>query len=246
MILKIDLDLYREKDPFTNGLFINGKYAVVDNKSIIEYPIKLFGGINAPYLKYLGAITYSWSHLSLNIKSIGRFCSIASNVIFGPADHPLDWLTTSNCSWDPNFWKTKSHDTFGWNPYIDPRHLNKREAFIEIGNDVWIGQGVIIKQGINIGHGAVIGAGAVVTKDVEPYSVMAGVPARTIKMRFDSNIIERLLKLQWWEFDLNALNQINLKDSPEKFCDDLENLDTAGFGRNGYPISKIDDFTIFK
>lgn len=91
---------------------------------------------------------------------------------------------------------TKSHNEF-WN-----------YAPVRIGNDVWIGDNVIIKNGVKIGDGAVVGLGAVVTKDVPPYAVVAGVPAKIIKYRFSDEIISELLELEWWNLEEDVIRQI--------------------------------------
>lgn len=127
--------------------------------------------------------------------TIGSFCSIANNVIIGGAMHPIDWVSTS-----PAFYEGR--DSIKKKYALHHRQLDKKTT---IGHDVWIGHGAIIKQGVNIGTGAVIGMGSVVTKDIEPYSIVAGNPARVIRMRFSNEVIEGLLESKWWEFDDNKL-----------------------------------------
>jgi acetyltransferase-like isoleucine patch superfamily enzyme len=91
-----------------------------------------------------------------------------------------------------------------------------------IGNDVWIGQNVLIKQGVKIGTGAVVGMGSIVTKDIVPYSVVAGNPAKEIRKRFDSEIIKQLLRSNWWDFDDNKLKKTGyLFNNPVKFINEL-------------------------
>ena len=107
--------------------------------------------------------------------SIGRFCSIGRRVSVGAMKHRTDLLTT--------------------HPIVGGADDAPRTV---LGNDVWIGDNVVIMMGITIGHGAVVGAGAIVTKDVEPYSIVAGVPAREIGKRFTSDLRERLLASEWW------------------------------------------------
>lgn len=129
--------------------------------------------------------------------NIGAFCSIANNVKIGGGMHPIDWISTS-----PVFYvgrdsvKTKFSN-----------HKRKNVKTTIIGNDVWIGEGAIIKQGVEIGDGAVIGMGSIVTKDVLPYTIVAGNPAKLIKNRFDDNTINKLLKIKWWNFDETTLKK---------------------------------------
>lgn len=120
-----------------------------------------------------------------------RFCSIAPNVTIAPGMRDMNRVTTH-----PSFYFFTSSI-----PRIFVNH-DKYPVFkrVNIGHDVWIGEKVIILDGVNIGNGAVIAAGAVVTKDVKPYSVVGGVPARHIKYRFDEETVRILQESQWWNF----------------------------------------------
>ena len=122
---------------------------------------------------------------------LGSFCSIANNVIIGGGMHPMDWVSTS-----PVFYEGRDSVKAKFSTH--KRDTDKRTV---IGHDVWIGHGAKIKQGITIGTGAVIGMGSIVTKDVEPYSVVAGCPAKEIRKRFNEIIILKLLKSKWWTFN---------------------------------------------
>ena len=128
---------------------------------------------------------------------IGSFCSIANGVIIGGGMHPIQWVSTS-----PVFYKGRDSVKAKFSEF-------EREPIktTYIGNDVWIGQNVLIKQGVNIGHGSVIGMGSIVTKDIEPYTICAGNPARVIRKRFDDKIIKELLNTCWWNMNDNELKK---------------------------------------
>lgn len=120
---------------------------------------------------------------------IGKFCSIADNVeIFLGGNHRTDWITTFPFS---SFRR--------WDAIGIPGHPSTRGDVI-VGNDVWLGSGCRIHSGVTIGDGAVIAAAAVVTKDVPPYAIAAGNPAKTVKYRFSQEQIDQLLKIAWWNW----------------------------------------------
>ena len=141
------------------------------------------------YNSTIGRYSYVGRHAFINRATIGSFCSIASGVTIGGAAHPIHWASTSPIFHAGRSVLKKKFSEHIFDPY----------ARTEIGNDVWIANNVLIKSGIKIANGAVIGMGAVVTKDVGPYEVWAGNPARMIKKRFDDETIERLNQTQWWE-----------------------------------------------
>lgn len=167
----------------------------------------------------LGHYSYVGPNSDVTNTVIGRFSSIADNCRIGVASHTLNFISTS-----PIFTQKKNGTGSTW---VDRNleHCNDVKR-VNIGNDVWIATRVIIKDGITIGDGAVIGAGAVVVKDVPPYAVVGGVPAKIIKYRFPQPIIDRLLELQWW----NATDE-QLKNNISYFQSDdvtLEKLDELG------------------
>ena len=122
---------------------------------------------------------------------IGKFCSIARECYIGGAKHPVDWVSTSACFYLPqNYTGICYHEqNYEWH------------TFTKIGNDVWLGIRTIVLGGVTIGDGAVIGGGSVVTKDVGPYEIWGGNPARLIRKRFDDETIEKLLMIKWWDWD---------------------------------------------
>ncbi len=135
---------------------------------------------------------YSWGE-GATLK-VGSYCSIAANVkIFLGGEHRLDWVTTYPFSdLNPKYKHIKGHPT--------------SKGDVNIGNDVWIGTEAIIMSGVNIGDGAVIAARAVVTKNVQPYSICGGNPARFIKNRFDEETINELLRIRWWDMSQDQID----------------------------------------
>jgi tetrahydrodipicolinate N-succinyltransferase len=109
----------------------------------------------------------------------------------------------------------------------DPQVKFKSNAAVSIGNDVWIGKNAIIKSGVTIGDGAVIGAGAVVVKDVPAYGVVAGVPAKLIRMRFSETVVERMLLIKWWDYNVFGLQGLDASQ-PEAALERIESAIQSG------------------
>lgn len=196
---------------------------VVQGKSIrnsrIDKTAKIYSGTEF-YDSSIGRHSYIGYSSEIHSCDIGAFCSIANGLIVGGAKHPLDWVSTS-----PVF-----YDVGGGTG----RHLGKHTIDplkrTSIGNDVWIGSRVIIMQGINIGTGAVVGAGSVVTKDVPPYAIVAGCPAKIIRYRFDETIIQQLLDTHWWDLDDDELKQFSeYLNHPESFVKMVKSKDKSDF-----------------
>jgi phosphonate metabolism protein (transferase hexapeptide repeat family) len=141
---------------------------------------------------------YTAGDVDMIYTEVGKFCSIASHVRINPGNHPMQRVTQHHMTYrrkEFGFAETDDTDFFEW----------RRSHRCVIGNDVWIGHSATIMPGICIGTGAVIGSGAVVTKDVEPYQIVVGVPARPIRKRFSDEIITQLLDIAWWEWDRATL-----------------------------------------
>lgn len=174
----------------------------------------------------IGRYTYGYEWLLQEFPfadTIGRFCSINKNAKI-LVNHTIDTVTTHPMLYSPfaELFKFKEDLLQKYGVYTaETDALIKMDSVnrpVNIGNDVWIGANVSILPGITIGDGAVIGTGAVVTRDVEPYAVMGGVPARLIKYRFSREIREKLLEIKWWDWDIDRIeHNIELFSNPEHF-----------------------------
>lgn len=171
-----------------------------DPKSKIHPNVSLLGNCivnNSEIHSY----TYLGKNCLIQNSSIGKFCSIANDVIIGLGNHPLDLLSTS-----PLFYKVQNPLHIG----LIKKDLDFVEyKAISVGNDVWIGTRSIIMDGVSVGLGAVIAANSVVTKDVPPYAVVGGIPAKIIKYRFPSEKIEEIISSQWWESSIDKISALN-------------------------------------
>ena len=178
---------YIRNSSFVSNTVFEGKNSIAENTKVHDC--------------YLGYGSYISNSSSIYNTKIGRFCCIADNVYTVIGNHPTEFVTMH-----PSFYyDTSSQIGFTFHkgsPLFDKinKNLNGDSKYtISIGNDVWIGSHALILEGVSIGDGAVIAAGSVVVKDVEPYTIVGGIPASIIKRRFSEEVINKLLKIRWWE-----------------------------------------------
>lgn len=155
----------------------------------------------------IGAMTYVRSESELlNVSQLGRFCSIGNGVIIGQekSGHPMNWVSSHPFQYTATRY-----------------HYGESGSPTEIGHDVWIGRGAMIMEGVKIATGAVIAARSLVTRDVPPYAVVAGMPARIVRYRHSPEIVAGLLASVWWQLPINLLKGMSL-NNPEQFLRDLE------------------------
>ena len=164
--------------------------------------IEQFTKLYTPYKvsnSKIGAYTYVAGNSFISMSTIGKFCSIGPNFVCGWGIHPLHGISTS-----PMFYSTMKQNGMS----LSKENKIEETKPIKIGNDVFIGANVTILDGVSIGDGAIIGAGAVVSKDIPPYAVAVGVPIIIKSYRFSDETIEKLLKIQWWNFKEKNLVEV--------------------------------------
>jgi phosphonate metabolism protein (transferase hexapeptide repeat family) len=161
----------------------------------------------------IGDYSYIMEDGSVWCATIGKFANIASSVRINATNHPVWRATLHHFTYRAgDYWPDadREEDFFTW----------RRQHRVVIGHDVWIGHGATVLPGVTIGDGAVIGSGAVVTKDVEPYTIVGGVAAKTIRERFPREIAARMQALAWWDWDHDRLRLA---------LDDFRKLDAEAF-----------------
>ncbi|MGN6774445.1 DapH/DapD/GlmU-related protein [Rhizobium sp.] len=163
----------------------------------------------------LGDFSYLGPRCIVGDATIGKFCAIAAEVRIGAPNHPMDRPSMHRFTYCPEYYAAgavRDHAFFD----------RRKEDRAVIGNDVWIGHGVIVLPGVKVGDGAVLAAGAVITKDVQPYTVVGGIPAKFIRERFSRSIAERLTSIAWWDWPFETIMErlVDFQSSDiEAFCE---------------------------
>lgn len=196
------------------------------NDSVFEPPCSV-KWMNALHKLKLGAFSYAVRGYFLNVE-IGRYTSIGEDVQIGRADHPTSWLSTSPAFYLKSLFNVGNDFSSGthyhrFEPKLPPGHQATQHKLTRIGHDVYIGHGAFIRPGVTIGHGAIIAAHAVIVKDVPPYAVVAGNPGVIKKFRIQSELIERMLAVEWWRFAPWQLDGLDITN-PERALPLLERV----------------------
>ena len=197
--------------PDDSGITLAGKLPQLHRDSWLEPPLVIQASLNPMNLIQIGAFTGIYGGKVGHCR-IGRYCSIAPGVDIASDQHPVDWLSSSMLQYVPNI-----HGWGDWlvrhgEKYFPPNETFQSNSQAFIGNDVWIGQGVFIKSGIKIGDGSIIAAHSVVVTDIPPYSIAAGVPATVKRPRFSVDVIEKLLNLKWWDYNISQMIDMKFKN----------------------------------
>ncbi|MDY7081497.1 MAG: acetyltransferase [Halobacteria archaeon] len=157
--------------------------------------------------------SYAMERVQMTYTRLGKFCSVASDARINPSNHPISRPTSHHMTYRRRkygFDDSRDDDVFEW----------RRDNPVEVGHDVWIGHGATVLPDVTVGNGAVVGAGAVVTDDVEPYTVVCGVPARPVRRRFTEDTATKIEETEWWNWSHDEL-----KKNIEKLSDLDEFLD---------------------
>ena len=201
------------------------------NNKVVNYikddPVVI--GTYIPEGSYIGKYATIGNCFFYGKVKIGRYTTIAATARIGACNHPRYHLTghaiayvSNNNFEDPAYAYIKEKNQVNLNVinFLESQKVKNEDYYCIIGNDVYIGTNVVIMSGVTIGDGAVVGAGAIVTKDVPPFAIVAGNPAKIIKYRFKPEIIEALNKTRWWELDMDTIKDLdfaNVDDCIEKF-----------------------------
>lgn len=186
------------------------------SRLLVEPPVRFLGPLVIRSDTRIGAFTELAREVEIQAASIGRYCEIGPGALLGATGHPTTWLSVSAFQYKKATW--------GWHPsaadaeVVDPE-AGGRQSFrsvagdqATIGNDVWIGANVVVLRGVTIGDGAIVAANAVVTKDVPPYTICGGIPAKVIRSRVADDLRDELLALRWWRYSPNQLSGIPYDD----------------------------------
>jgi phosphonate metabolism protein (transferase hexapeptide repeat family) len=203
------------RDPGTAGKALGPEPCIHPSASVRDSTLGAYTEVGARTTLAeveMGDYSYVVHDAQVIYATIGRFCSIASHTRVNPGNHPLERVALNHFTYRASAYGLGPDEAgfFDW----------RRSHRVVLGHDVWLGHGVIVLPGVTIGTGAAIGAGAVVTKDVPPFAVAVGNPARVIRFRFPEAVRDSLLRVAWWDWP---------RDKLAAALDDIRNLSAEAF-----------------
>ena len=175
---------------FKHGVRVSRKASVIGSKLA---PFSHVGDYCFIYESTLGAYSTVGRNSVLRNAVLGKFCSISWNATIGATPHDYNLISTHAFHYISSF------------GFVCKDRRSNIETFL--GHDVWVGANAVIMPGVKVGSGAVVGAGAIVTRNVPPYAIVVGCPARIVRYRFDSDIIESLMEIEWWDWDVKKIQE---------------------------------------
>ena len=196
---------------------ITARHLTINSDDVVERYAGFYAG---HALCTMGAFSYSMSRVVPGMR-VGRYCSIGKGLVIPGTRHPHEWVTTSNVGYARGGAVIDAYlkDTPGG---LNPRSIAEFQRHLPvIGNDVWIAQNVTINKGVTIGDGAVVASNSTVTKDVPPYTIVGGNPAKPIKARFRPDQVEALQELRWWDYEPADFKHLDVTD-PDVFIKEFD------------------------
>lgn len=183
-----------------------GPGAKITKGTVLEPPVLIMSGARILKNVSIGSYSYIGRNSIVTNARISRYCSIAHDCqINNFRGHPTNWLSIHPFQYDEmNFAFWPEYSSFNKRPF----DADDTQRLVSIGSDVWLGAKSCIFGGVQIGSGAIVGVGSLVKRDIDPYGVAVGVPAKIIKHRFSKQVIDKLIQLQWWDLDVSLIRDL--------------------------------------